>query len=351
MKLLSRALLLTLALNLSLSTSRAAEDVIPAQEEAVEAKVEVSTQPIMALDQTEATTSLIDAEANLPESVKTVEAKDRLKKLIRVARVAVSELIGQEANPTFMQKFEAKLASLIDSAAKHNFPLPTGISVGIDTDAGFVIGGSVGTEFVFILQEDGTIGFGAFPFVLGEVGAGAMFARGAFCDLMFNIHKVSDFEGAAIGVSGDVGFIKNMDAEFTIGIDPKDFENARGIFSNLMGKKNNDKTSIVDKLINIAKQDRPYFAGFGISAGVGGKVTGFAGWWFKVYETSISFDEFSVRNEIRTAKAKVQHLNTGAFRLAYQKSKESIIRKHELRKQAREEKRRQRLNKAMDKAS
>ncbi len=341
MLLFKRTVLLCLSLSVIAGSSYAddALDILVDTNQVQSTKEIDSPDPILFSDEEISTPSLYDAEATTPIKINPINANERFKNLIGVARAAVSELLGKKANSRFMINFERELKSLVDLAAKNHLPIPTGISVGVNADAGFIIGAGVGTEFVFILYEDETIGFGAFPFLVGEAGAGAMFAQGAFCNLVFNVKKVADIEGVVVGLAGEVGFLAGMTAQFSIGVEQKDFENAKAVFNSLqLRREKND--SISESLMRIVTSDRPFFTGFGMTAGVGGKVTGFAGWWFKAYETHFAIDEVSVRSAIILAKLRIKHMNTAAFKYAFQRSKENVKRRFELRRQERADRRR-----------
>lgn len=271
MNLLSRALLLSLSLTLSATLSHAQE---------------AASSP--------------EAPASAASEVK-LSSSDRVKNLVKVAGETVMELTHMPENSEYMQRFQTRMDALIDKAQKHHLPLPSGISVGFDADAGFGLGGDVGTEFLFLMQEDGSVGFGIFPFIDAEIGAGAILSKGLFIDLVFNLDKVEDYKGFAIGITGDLGFVKNGSAEVAIGVDSEDLKSIKDARKQILAKGN--KESAFDILKTAATKTRPYVIGFGMGVGLGSKFMGYGGYWSQFGLThKIALDVSAIHEAVRTAK-------------------------------------------------
>ncbi len=305
MKLLSHALLLCLSLNL-VSTYSFATEVASSSQAAPTGEAVKATEE------------------------KTLNSKERLENLVKVASVAVLELAKKDANEKYMAKFQEKMDKLIASAYKHNLPLPVGIAVGIDTDAGFMVGGDIGTELLFLMQDDGTVGFGVFPFIDLEAGAGAMLSRGVYVDLVFNLDKVADYEGYALGLTGDVGFVKDMDAEFAIGVDGKDLAGLKAAFKQM--KSHQDHSLIIEDFKKVATASRCFVMGFGLGWGAGGKVMGFGGYWKKIYESKVQLNEASIRSEIEVARAHMKHAKRNLMKAEASKLRQEWRQKMQLLK-------------------
>lgn len=271
MKLLSRALLLSLSITLAAPLSHAQEAA-----------------------------SALEGSASATSEVK-LSSSDRVKKLVKVAGEAVMELSHMPENSEYMQRFQTRMDALIDKAQKHHLPLPSGISVGFDADAGFGLGGDVGTEFLFLMQEDGTVGFGIFPFIDAEIGAGAILSKGLFIDLVFNLNKVEDYKGFAIGITGDLGFVKNGSAEIAIGVDSEDLKSIKDARKHILAKGNKD--SAFDILKTAATKTRSYVIGFGMGVGLGSKFMGYGGYWSQFGVThQIPLDVNAIHAAVRAAK-------------------------------------------------
>lgn len=237
----------------------------------------------------------------------SLTSEQRMKNLVLVAETAIKEISGAEGkNPEYMKSVRGKINKLIDTASENGFPIPVGVSVGVTTEAGFGIAGSLATELVFLMEKNGTLAFGVFPSVALAVGVGADLNHGVFLNLIFNIDKLDNYVGAVAGFSADLGLIKSTSSQVAVGVEGADVEKVKAIIEKALKKEHRHEA--MEELKEMVGERRLLVVGTTVGVGIGAKVMAFAAYGDKIYETTVALDSKAITQVIREAKPKLKNM-------------------------------------------
>jgi hypothetical protein len=267
-----------------------------------------------------------------------VDPAKRLDELVAVMRAA-AQGFGKSAEE--QDKLEEDLRKTAEFCAKHRFPMPVGIDIGFNLDAGFVVGGVSGVDLVFMFQNDGTLGVGLFPSVDAQIGLGAA-AGGSFAaSLVFNMNSVNDYVGSSMGISGGITIGAGAGLNLNLGITIHDFAGLVKTFKDQYHKDGSQdvREDLGEWLKTLVAPGRSFTAGLGVGFGLGTPINTQKGYTFKSYEKSIPSNLDAVQQEAADVREKLhqdkEHLEhfliPDDVRSDFEKAKSGFEEEHRLR--------------------
>ena len=231
----------------------------------------------------------------------------RIETLIHAIEAAALSL-NLDSNK--VEALETGLRKTSVMSRKLGFPEPVGVSLALSAEGGFIVGVGGGVELLILLQQDGKLGIGVYPYVYGTGGAEASIkSAGVGGDLVFNLDSLDDYDGAAIGGVAEFDDVLGASVDFSMGAGEEDIEDIEQIASSavhLHGK------AFEDAILSMVTESRCINLAAEIDVGVGADVGAYLSWSFNAWTESVPATETGLKQAVQDAKFQVMNLKSRA---------------------------------------